>query len=79
MSGGVPHAWRNVSGEPLVALILTTTRMGRFFQESGRPVAGAPQPVTPEDLAHFATVAAAYGYWHGTPEENVAIGILLSF
>jgi uncharacterized RmlC-like cupin family protein len=69
---GARHAWRNVSSEPLVALIITTTRLGRFFQEVGRPV-------TPADLAHFATVAAEYGYWNATPEENAAVGIHFSF
>ncbi len=76
---GTRHAWRNVSSEPLVALLITTTRLGRFFQEVGRPVTGAPQPVTPADLAHFATVAAEYGYWNATPEENAAVGIHFSF
>jgi quercetin dioxygenase-like cupin family protein len=73
------HAWRNVSREPVVNLIITTKRLGRFFQEAGRPVTGEPQPVTPEDLARFAAVSARYGYWNATPEENAAIGINLSF
>ncbi len=76
---GVPHAWRNVSNEPLVVLIFTTPKMGRFFQEVGRSVTGAPQPVTPEDLARFLAVSAEYGYWNATPEENAAVGIPLSF
>jgi quercetin dioxygenase-like cupin family protein len=76
------HAWRNLSSEPIVSLITTTKRMGRFFQEVGRPVmtgAAAPQPVTPADLARFAAVSARYGYWNATPEENAAVGIPLSF
>ena len=73
------HAWHNVSSEPVVALLITTTRLGRFFQETGRPVTGAPRQVTPEDLAHFAAVAARYGYWNATPEENAAAGIHFSF
>jgi len=75
----VPHAWRNVSSEPVIVLIITTPKMGRFFQEVGRPLTDAPQPVTPEDIAHFLTVSAAYGYWNATPEENAAVGIHLSF
>jgi quercetin dioxygenase-like cupin family protein len=74
---GARHGWRNVSSEPVVAIITTTARLGRFVQEIGRPLTGAPQPVTPEDLARFATVAAAYGHWNGTPEENAAVGIRL--
>jgi len=76
---GARHAWRNVSDEPVVELIFTTKRLGRFFRETGRPVTGAPQPVTPEDLARFAAVSARYGYWNATPEENAAVGIPLSF
>jgi quercetin dioxygenase-like cupin family protein len=77
---GAHHAWRNVSGEPVVNLIITTKKLGRFFQEVGRPVTGAPQlPPTPEELARFAAVSAKYGYWNATPEENAAVGIDLSF
>jgi quercetin dioxygenase-like cupin family protein len=76
---GARHAWRNVTGEPVINLIITTKRLGQFFQETGRPVTGAPQPVTPEDLARFAAVSARYGYWNATPEENAAVGIHLSF
>jgi quercetin dioxygenase-like cupin family protein len=78
---GARHGWRNVSSEPLVAFIITTPRLGQFFQEVGRPVASTPQPVTAEDVAHFlahyATVSAKYGYWDATPEENAAVGIRL--
>src|SRR4051794_21043843 len=35
--GDAQHAWRNVSGQSAVALIITTKKMGRFFQEAGRP------------------------------------------
>jgi hypothetical protein len=73
--GDERHAWRNVSSEPLVALIITTTRLGQFFQEVGRPVASTPQSVTAEDLARYETVSAKYGYWNATPEENAAVGI----
>ncbi len=78
---GAGHAWRNVSSEPLVAFIITTTRLAQFFQEVGRPVAATPQPVTAEELAHFLScyesVSAKYNYWNATPEENAAVGIRL--
>jgi len=76
---GARHAWRNVSGEPVVNLIITTKRLGRFFQEAGRPATVAPQPVTPEELARFAAICEKYGYWNATPEENAAVGIHVSF
>jgi quercetin dioxygenase-like cupin family protein len=69
------HGWRNVSSEPNVALITTTARLGRIFQEIGRPATGAPLPMTPEDVARFVAVAAKYGHWRATPEENAAVGI----
>lgn len=76
---GAQHAWRNVSNEPVVSLIITSKRLGQFFQETGRPVTGEPQPVTHQDLARFAAVSARYGYWNATPEENAAVGIHISF
>jgi quercetin dioxygenase-like cupin family protein len=77
---GAQHAWRNLSGEPVVMLIITTKRLGRFFQEVGRPDdRREAQPMTPEDVARFAAVSARYGYWNATPEENAAVGIDLSF
>jgi uncharacterized RmlC-like cupin family protein len=73
--GGIPHAHRNISNKPAIDLIVTTVRLGRFFLEVGRPLPGSLQPPTPEEIAHFVTVAANYGYILGTPEENAAVGI----
>jgi len=74
-----PHAWRNVSAEPVVSLIFTTPKMGRFFREVGRPVSAAGSPPTAEDLERFAAVSARYGYWNATPEGNAAVGITARF
>ena len=73
------HAWRNTSSEPAVQLITTTPKLGRFFEEIGRPVAaGMPlPPPTLDELQHFMHVAAKYDYWVGSPTENAAIGIIL--
>jgi len=39
----VKHAWRNNSSDPVVTLITTTSKLGRFFQDIGKPVnPGAP-------------------------------------
>ena len=73
------HAWRNLSGTPTVVLIITTKRIGQFFQETGRPVTESPQPVTSEDLVRFAAISAKYGYWNASPAENALVGIHLSF
>ena len=73
---GVPHALRNVSDEPAVELVITSARLGRFFQEIARP--GATRPPTPDELSEFVAVATKYGYALGTPEQNAAVGIALS-
>ncbi|OBG29922.1 cupin domain-containing protein [Mycobacterium sp. 852002-51057_SCH5723018] len=73
--GGMPHAHRNVAAEPAVDLIVTTARLGQFFREVGRPVADAVNPPSAQELARFVEIAARYGYWLGSPEENAAVGI----
>ena len=77
--GNARHAWRNISNEPSVQLIITTNKMERFFREAGKPIGGTFQPPTPEELEKFAALSAKYGYWLATPEENAAVGIDLSF
>jgi quercetin dioxygenase-like cupin family protein len=74
-----PHAWRNLSSEPVVMLMITTRTMATFFREVGRPLSEAEQPPTSEALARFAAISERYGYWNATPEENAAVGIDLSF
>lgn len=74
--GDVVHAHRNVSSEPAVDLIVTTARLGRFFEEAGRPVTGAPPP--PAQLADFMAKSLEYGYVLSSPEENAAYGIDLA-
>jgi quercetin dioxygenase-like cupin family protein len=74
---GTMHAHRNVSAQPAVDLIITTARLGRFFEEIGRPVTGVPQPPSPQDVERFVATAIRYGYVLGTPEENAAVGIEL--
>ena len=77
VEGGVPHAWRNTSDAPAIDLIITTPRMGRFFEEMGTRVTGPRKPPGAEDLARLSELAAKYGYWNATPEQNVAVGIEL--
>lgn len=73
--GNAPHAWRNVSDEPAVDLIVTTARLGGFFQEVGRPITDTLAPPTPDEVANFLAMSEKYGYLDGTPEENAAVGI----
>ena len=71
------HAWRNVSDRQVRMLIVTTSKMARFFDEIGRPVSRTPAPLSPDALGHLLEVAKRYGYWLATPQENLAIGISL--
>ena len=58
---GVRHGWRNISGEPLVALIVTTATLGKFFFEAGRPVEQASQPPTHSNSKYAGNVAKCRG------------------
>jgi quercetin dioxygenase-like cupin family protein len=71
-----PHAFRNVSNEPVVVLAVGTRKLTRFFVDVGNVLSFPP---TPKDIAHFLTISAEYGYWNATPEENAAVGIQLAF
>ena len=73
------HACRNVSNAPTLVLIITTKKLGQFFQETGRPETGTILPVTPKDLTRFAEISARYGYWNASPEENALVGMHTSF
>ncbi|MFG1931371.1 cupin domain-containing protein [Mycobacterium sp. NPDC048908] len=75
--GDAPHAHRNVTDKPAIDLIVTTARLGRFFQEVGRPVTDALAPPTPEEVANFIAASKRYGYVLGTPEQNAAVGITM--
>ncbi|SFS66405.1 cupin domain-containing protein [Paenibacillus sp. BC26] len=76
--GNVKHAWRNSTNETVTLLVASTVKMGEFFNEIGRPADTVPPgPPAPEVLMHFVTVALAYGYWLGTPDDNASIGISL--
>jgi quercetin dioxygenase-like cupin family protein len=76
--GGEPHGWQNPStSEPLVTLIVTTPKLGRFFLEVGRTHTGKPQAVAPDDLARFMAASKEYGYWNATPAENAALRLRL--
>lgn len=72
---GTLHAHRNVSTQPAVDLVITTSKLGRFFEEIGRPATGAPPE--PERVAQFVETAIRYGYTLGTAEVNAAVGIEL--
>lgn len=60
--------------------LVSTARIGRFFQELGVPVGErgtTAWPPSDEAIARFLAVAERYGYWNATPEENAAVGLHL--
>jgi hypothetical protein len=59
-----------LSGEPAVGLVITTVRLGRFFQAVGRPTSAPLQPPTADELVQFVAAAARYGYTLFTAEEK---------
>jgi quercetin dioxygenase-like cupin family protein len=77
--GDARHAFRNRSREPAVSIIVSTSKLGRFFREVGMPVVpGAPpRPPSGETSRRFLETAARYGYWNATPQENARVGLFL--
>jgi quercetin dioxygenase-like cupin family protein len=73
------HGFRNRSKNPVVQLITTTSRLGRFFQEVGRSKTQCERVSSPSsnEIERFMKTAERYGYWLATPEENAAVGISL--
>ena len=76
---GAKHGFVNRSQHPVVQLITTTSKLGRFFQEIGEPVLEGANgnPPSPERLQHLILTSERYGYWLASPEENAAAGISL--
>ena len=76
---GAKHGFRNRSQDPVVQLITTTSKLGRFFQEIGRPMPQGPNgnPPSPDQVQHLVRTSERYGYWLATPEENAAAGITI--
>jgi mannose-6-phosphate isomerase-like protein (cupin superfamily) len=79
VTDGIKHALRNLTAQRVRLLIFTTVRMGRFFNEIGRPLVAAAEVPLAQDVERLLTTSVRYGYWNGTPEENAAVGISLPF
>jgi quercetin dioxygenase-like cupin family protein len=75
--GGTKHAFRNRSSAPGISICCMTAKLGRFFEEVGRPLFPGllTSTPTPEALQKFVQIAMRYGYWLATPEENAAAGV----
>ena len=78
--GGALHALRNQTVHEAAMLIVSTAKLGRFFEEIGvRVREGAPPPGPPSDheVRRFLETSARYGYWNASPDENARVGITL--
>jgi hypothetical protein len=79
--GGAKHAFGNETAAPAVMIIVSTSRIARFFREVGAPVSVSDvRPASPpstEIIRYFVETAGIYGYWNADPEENARIGISL--
>jgi len=75
--GNAPHAFRNRGPAPATMVILSTSKIGRFFREIGTRDEKPVRPPSPEMVERFLRTAARYGYWNATPEENARVGIAL--
>jgi quercetin dioxygenase-like cupin family protein len=75
--GDARHGWRNQGRGPAVMIIVTTSRLGRFLKEVGKPaIPGKPSPPpSPEEIQRFLKTSEKYGHWNATPEENAKVGI----
>ena len=72
------HAWRNRSSDPTSALVMCTARLGRALREMGQvAVEYGSQSASPAALQRLREISERYGYWLGSLEENVAVGIAL--
>jgi len=71
------HAFRNRSQNPVLNLLFTTSKHGRYFQEIGRRLVSgeSARPPAPDEIKNFLETARRYGYWFATPEENASVGI----
>ena len=79
ITGNVKHALRNPSSRPTIIVLVTTSKLYKFFSEVSKPFDPnrRPAPPTPEEVRAFLGTVAGYGYWVASPEENAAIGVSL--
>ena len=79
ISSNVKHAIRNSSPSPTVLLLATTPAIHGFFQDLAIPfdpkLPGAPP--SRGDMERMQALAARYGYWIASPQENEAIGLVM--
>jgi quercetin dioxygenase-like cupin family protein len=75
--GNVKHALRNGASVPVSLALVTKSELYAFFRALAKPFDPNQQPAKPklEAMRGFFELAARYGYWLASPEENAAIGL----
>ena len=75
---GAKHAWRNLSSDPVSALITCTEKLGRALREMAQITGeNGMQFPSPAAFQRLVEISERYGYWFGNREENAAVGIEL--
>jgi quercetin dioxygenase-like cupin family protein len=64
--GNMKHAWRNRCSGPAENIIVTSKRLGRFFQEIGEILRMSGNNRTTKQLLHL---SERYGYCQGNPRK----------
>ena len=77
--GNVKHALRNSSSRPVTLALITKSELYKFFRELAKPLDPdlTSAPPAPEVMQELVRIAAKYGYWLASTEENAAIGLSL--
>jgi quercetin dioxygenase-like cupin family protein len=79
--GGAKHAFRNEGQTDAVVIIVSSSKIGRFFQEVGVPTPLGARPHGPpsaDQMKRFLATASRYRYWNATPEDNARVGIVMA-
>jgi len=63
---------------PVLNLLFTPSKHGRYFQEIGRRLASGESvgPPAPDEIRHLLKTAQ-HDYWVAIPEQNALVGITL--
>jgi quercetin dioxygenase-like cupin family protein len=77
ISGGIRHALRNPNPRPVITVLISQSKLYRFFRELAQPINPGDQPPRPSPavMESLFALAARYSFWIGSPSENAAIGL----
>jgi quercetin dioxygenase-like cupin family protein len=73
VAGGVAHAIRNVTDQPVDAFAMMTVRLSRFLRDLGAIARAAGNRSREERMQSLRELGDEYGYWMAPAEESDAI------